>query len=209
MPASSSAKSNQINVVPLNKQPDPLANSERIQLKYGNYSIDIIENNSSIRMSSLYSTHDGVRVIRTIAVVAYPSVIEKEFKTEHDAIVGGQSIGTLFKNRGWEIEKHHQYFGEIETTNGLFCETANRDDTQKTRSAINVYTLVVKKDNTSFEYASIAEVHHPEFLQLDDLAAIYGSAFENHRREKEKPGSFLAIVKSRINTLSRALKSPA
>ena len=204
MLASSSAKSNLANVVPIEKQAGPLANSERIQIKFGNYSIDIVENDSRIRVSSLCSTHDGVRIIRTVAVVAYPSVIEKAFRNEHDAIVNGQSIGTLFKNRGWEIEKHHQYFGEIETPNDLFCEVANRDGTQQTRSAIHVYTLVVKKDNTSFEYASIAEVHHPEFLQLDDLASIYGSAFESHHKEKEKPVSFLNIVKSRINALSRA-----
>lgn len=204
MLASSSAKSNQANVVPIEKQPGSLANSERIQIKFGNYSIDIIDNNSYIRVSSLCSTHDGVRIIRTVAVVAYPSVIEKAFRQEHDAIVSGQSIGTLFKNRGWEIEKHHQYFGEIETSNDLFCEAANRDGTQQTRSAIHVYTLVVRKDNTSFEYASIAEVHHPEFLQLEDLALIYGSAFESHHEEKEKPDSFLNIVKSRINALSRA-----
>jgi hypothetical protein len=204
MPASSSVKPNHANVVSLETQFGPLANSERIQLRFGNYSIDIIENNSSIRVSSLYSTHDGVRIIRTVAVVAYPNVIEKAFRKEHDAIVNGQSIGTLFKNKGWEIEKRHQYFGEIETSNGLFSEAANRGGKQQTRSAIHVYTLVVRKDNTNFEYASIAEVHHPEFLQLDDLAAIYGSDFGSHQGEKEKPGSFLNIVKSRINALSRA-----
>ncbi len=204
MPASSFVNSNQAKVALLETQHGPLANSERIQIKFGNYSIDIIENDTGIRVSSLYSTHDGVRIIRTVAVVAYPSVIEKAFSKEHDAIVSGQSIGTLFKNRGWEIEKHHRYFGEIETSNDLFCDNANREGTQRTRSAIHVYTLVVKKDHTSFEYASIAEVHHPEFLQLDDLAAIYGSAFESHHEEKEKPGSFLNIVKSRINALSRA-----
>lgn len=204
MSASITAKPGRANIAPIEKQLEPLANSERIYLKFGSYSIDIIENNSAIRVSSLYSTHDGVRIIRTVAVVAYPGKIEEAFRKEHFAIVSGQSIGTLFKSRGWEIEKHHQYFGEIETSNGLFCETANSDGTQQTQSAIHVYTLVIKKNNTSFEYASIAEVHHPEFLKLDDLAAIYGSAFESHHEEKKKPDSFLNIVTSRINALSRA-----
>lgn len=169
---------------------------------FGNYAIEVLENDSGIRVSSLYSTHDGERVIRTFAVVAYPETIEQAFSREHAAIVSGQSIGTLFKNNGWIIEKHHQYFGEINTPTGLFFGARHSESSLETRSAIHVYTLIVKKQGMRFRYASIAEIHHPEFLQLEDLSAIYGTEFANHQKEQNELAGFLATIQARINAMA-------
>jgi hypothetical protein len=204
MPASSSANSNQQDVSSVEMQTQPLANSERIQQMFGSYAIEVLENDPGIRVSSLYSTHDGERVIRTFAVVAYPEIIEQAFSEEHAAIVSGQSIGTLFKNNGWVIEKHHQYFGETNTPSDLFFDTRNSAGNLETRAAIHVYTLVVKKHGSCFRYASIAEIHHPEFLQIEDLSAIYGADYANHPKERNELTGFLATVKARINALSTA-----
>jgi len=201
MIASCSANANQGDASPLKKHAHTLSNSERIRKKFGSYGIEVLENDSGIRVSSLYSTHGGERINRTFAVVAYPDVIEPAFREEHDAIVKGQSIGTVFENSGWDIEKHHQYFGETETPQDHFSVSSHAGDTRMARSAIHVYTLVVKKGDSSFQYASIAEIHHPEFLQLEDLAAIYGLEFENHQVEQNKLGDFLNIVKSRLMSL--------
>ena len=71
----------------------PLRNSDRIKIKYGSYGIDIIENGDNIRVSNLYSTHNDVKTNRTFAVVAFPDIIEAAFKTEHQSVINGQSIG--------------------------------------------------------------------------------------------------------------------
>ena len=38
-----------------------LGNSDRIQLRFGNYEIDILENGPAIRVSNLYSVEEGIR----------------------------------------------------------------------------------------------------------------------------------------------------
>lgn len=182
-------------------QTPPLGNSERIRMKFGSFGIEVLENGPGIRVSSLYSTHDGSRVNRTFAVVAYPKVIEAAFKKEHEAIVNGQSIGIEFKNSGWQIDKQHQYFGEIETPHDYFSAESQTGETGKLQSAIHVYSLIINKGDAAFEYASIAEVHHPKFLQLDDLAVIYGPEFSTHQKKNGQITDFLHIIKSRILAL--------
>ena len=192
---------------PVDRADYPLANSERIQLMFGSCAIEVLENDPGIRVSSLYSTHDGERINRTFAVVAYPEVIEHAFREEHDAIVKGQSIGTLFKERGWVLEKHHEYFGEIDLPAYLFSTDVQTPDL-KSRSAIHVYTLVVKKQDSEFKYASIAEIHNPEFLRLHDLVKIYGPACADAEADRDRLDGFLALVESRIKALG-AVKFPA
>ena len=201
MLASRTANENPDQASVAEKQDLQLANSERIRTKFGSYGIDIIENSPDIRVSSLYSLHDGSRVSRTFAVVAYPEVIEPAFQKEHEAIINGESIGILFKDNGWTIGKHHQYFGEIETPPGYFIASPDAGDDATTRSAIHVYFLMVKKGDSEFQYASIAEVHHPEFLNLQDLALIYGAEFETHLEKKDRVGDFLDVIESRIRAL--------
>lgn len=179
----------------------PLENSERIRLKFGSYGIEVLENSPGIRVSRLHSTHNGIDTTRTFAVVAYPEVIDPAFQSEHDAIIDGQSIGILFKDNGWTLEKQHQYFGEIDVSSEYFGVASNSDCTEKVHSAIHVYSLIVKKNLSEFHYASIAEIHHPKFLKLEDLAEIYGPEFDQHRNEREKINGFLEIVETRILAL--------
>ena len=178
-----------------------MGNSERIRLKFGSYGIEVLENSAGLRVSSLYSTHDGHSVNRTFAVVAYPDVIDPAFEQEHEAIISGQSIGIVFENNGWLIDKRHLYFGEIERPRGHFSDSTDAIDTGKKRSAIHVYELVVKKHDTQYQYAFIAEVHHPEYLRLQDLAAMYGIEFDTHLERKDRIGGFLDIIASRIEVL--------
>jgi len=201
MPASCSANPNQGETPRAEKQSRPLGNSERIRLKFGSYGIEVLENSPGLRVSSLYSTHDGEKINRTFAVTAYPDVIEPAFAKEHEAIIHGQSIGIVFENNGWLIDKRHLYFGQIETPRSHFSGSSPCGDSSKTRSAIHVYALVVRKDDFEIQYAFIAEVHHPEFLQLGDLADIYGPEFESHLERKEGIGDFLEIIESRILAL--------
>lgn len=179
----------------------PLGNSERIRSKFGSYGIEILENSPGIRVSSLYSTQDGVRINRTFAVVAYPEIIDASFQKEHEAIINGQSIGILFRQNGWTINKQHLYFSEIDVPSGHFVNASGPAGNDVTRSAIHVYSLLVKKGRDESRYASIAEVHHPEYLQLNELERMYGADFERHLHKEEQVGDFLEIIKSRIRAL--------
>ena len=74
-------------------QPE-LLNSERIEKRFGNYGIEIIAQQGSVRRSSLYSTENSLRTCRTYAIVQFvdPDIIE--LAGQHQAILSGESIGT-------------------------------------------------------------------------------------------------------------------
>jgi len=178
-----------------------LRNSDRIQIKYGSYGIDIIENGDNIRVSNLYSTENGIKTNRTFAVVAFPRLIEAAFKNEHEAIINGQSIGVVFEQNGWEIRKNHLYFGEIDMSAEHYGDHSLFSDIGTGHPAIHVYSLGVAKDDAEFEYAAIAEVHHPDFLQLEDLQAIYGQGSNSKLAPDASVLNFLEIVRSKIREL--------
>ena len=125
-----------------------LRNSDRIKIKYGSYGIDIIENDGKIRVSNLYSTHNNVKTNRTFAVVAFPDIIEAAFKTEHESVINGQSIGVVFEKNGWEIQKHHLYFGEIKMPPKHYDDHSLFSYIGTGQPAIHIYSLVVAKDNS-------------------------------------------------------------
>jgi hypothetical protein len=175
-----------------------LGNSERIRLKFGSYGIEVLESGQGIRVSNLYSIDEGVKTNRTFAVVAYPDIIEPEFGDEHDAILNGESIGIVFRNNGWVVDKRHQYFGKIEVPSANSDVDAVFGDIGKIQPVIHVYSLFVKKDNSEFRYASIAEVHHPEYLNLEDLNAIYGNSLDGVLEKNEDVHDFLEIVRTKM-----------
>ena len=128
----------------------------------------------------------------------YPAVIEPAFSKEHEAIINGQSIGIVFKENGWQIEKHNQYIGELEPfsdDSGVHSVFGNIGDT---RPVIHVYSLIIKKGTSEFHYASIAEVHHPEYLDLEELKAICGEETDGAPVKDEDTIDFLKIVETRM-----------
>ena len=185
-------------VVPLEKHMLELGNSDRIRLKFGNYGIEVLESGLKIRVSNLYSVKNGVKTNRTFAVASYPAVIDPAFSREHDAIVNGQSIGIVFKDNGWFIDKRHRYFGTVDTySHGLDAESLF-GDIGNIQPVIHFYSLFVSKGDSEFEYASIPEVHHPEYLNLEDLRLIYGDDFTSCLIMDKHIEGFLEIVQSRM-----------
>ena len=180
------------------KQTSDLGNSDRIRLKFGNYGIEIVENGLRIRVSKLFSTNAGLQTNRTFAVVMYPALIEPAFQKEHEAIINGQSIGIVFKDNGWIIDKRHQYIGQLETLTDFSDVHSLFGNIGEVQPVIHVYSLIIKKDNTEFHYASIAEVHHPEYLDLEELKAICGSEVDGALVKDQNTIDFLKIVKSKM-----------
>ena len=150
-----------------------LLNSERIAERFGSYGIEVIESDGRVRVSNLFSGREGERTCRTFAIVRYPDRVDPAVAAEHDRIVRGGSIGAVFAARGWNVGKTHLRFFEIAASPrvGALMHVA-----AGTRLAADAYVLDVRKDGRTIEYATLVEIHHPAYLALADLLAIYGPA---------------------------------
>lgn len=148
-----------------------LLNSERIAQEFGSYGIAVLESDATIRVSNLYSADAGRRTCRTFAVVRYPDRVDPLFAAEHQLIVGGGSIGAVFAAHAWTVEKSHRYYGEVRATDKI---AALMGTPAGTELAVHVYVLDVSKANARFQYATILEVHHPDYLTVEELMSVYG-----------------------------------
>jgi len=156
--------------------PTVLLNSERIRQQFGSYGIDVLRNGEVLRISNLYSLDDGGKITRTLAVVVFPSEIPPEVMAEHRLITDGGSIGEVFKSRQWTIVKTNIFMGEMAPSKdyeSIYSLMGLRDPAPL---AIHVYRLSVCKAGACHDYALIAEMHHPEYLGLDNLTRVYGTA---------------------------------
>ncbi len=149
-------------------------NSERIERTFGSYGVDVIQSSASLRVSSLYSGNGDKKITRTFAVVEFSDRIRPPFAAEHERVISGESLGAVFKSAGWQIEKHNIYVGEFEipAKYGLIAELMRTDLPEYL--ATHVYVLVINKYERSYNYATIVELHHPEYLSAADLQRIYG-----------------------------------
>ena len=151
-------------------------NSERIERRFGSYGVEVVAQAPGHRASSLYSIEDGQRVCRTYATVAFCLPVDAELEAEHRRIAAGESIGTAFKSAGWRVRKRHvcireRILAEDERTVAelmqlqLPCQVAEHR-----------YVFEVARETVTLEYAQITELHHPEYLDLAQLRAIYPGA---------------------------------
>jgi hypothetical protein len=151
----------------------PLLNSERIAQRFGSYGIEVLASDSRVRVSDLYSEDGRTRTCRTFAVVVYPAAIDAAIAVEHDEIARGGSIGAVFAAHGWQVVKNNLRYFEVdapERVAGLMRISPGA------RLAAHAYQLDVAKAGRSIEYALLVEIHHPDYLRLDDLRSIYGPA---------------------------------
>ena len=161
----------------LGQPPREILNSERIAATFGNYGIEVLEQDAAVRVSNLYSEAGGERTCRTFAVVRYGR-IDAELRAEHAAIVAGGSIGAVLTAAGWEVRKTHlryELFGATPRLAALMRVAAG------TPLAAHVYALDVSKAGRTLEYAALVEIHHPDYLGSGDLLEIYGPADEAAR----------------------------
>jgi len=150
-----------------------LLNSERIERRFGSYGVDVLAGEAGLRRSSLFSVHDEQRVCRTYAVAQFADQLDDHYGDEHAKVVAGNSIGAVFKSRDWNIHKQTLHIGSLDLLPG------NRmiSDLMKIGTprpvALHVYQLLLVKDTQVFEYATILEAHHPDYLSEGDLYALY------------------------------------
>jgi hypothetical protein len=178
-----------------NAQDRNLLNSERIEQRFGSYGIEVLASDESLRVSDLYSGEGEHRCTRTFAVVAYAELVDAAFAVEHAAILHGGSIGAIFASAGWDVLKHNLYYGTLESTRKLERMMGIRGDGGATL-AVHVYVLEVRKATRSFEYALIAEVHHPDYLDVGDLERIYGAVPALTSRQMSSLARMLELVQT-------------
>lgn len=157
-----------------------LLNSERIAQRFGSYGIEVIESDGRVRVSNLFSEREGTRTCRTVAVVRYSDRVDPALRAEHDEIVRGGSIGAVFAAHGWTVGKTHLRFFNIGASARI---AALMHVNEGTPLAADAYALDVSKGGRTIEYALLVEIHHPDYLALADLRAIYGEADATGREQ--------------------------
>ena len=176
---------------PLLAQPPgrELLNSERIAAEFGSYGVEVLEQDEQLRVSNLYSGTGDDRICRTLAVVRFAVQMDEAVSAEHAAIVAGGSIGAVFVAAGWEVRKTHLSYSETWAPPRLasLMRVAAR-----TPLATDIYALDVVKDGHMVEYATLVEIHHPDYLKKEDLPAIYGPAYEAPRSARSVAAFMLA-----------------
>jgi len=149
-----------------------LLNSERIENRFGSYGIDVLASEASLRRSSLYSLENAQKTCRTYAIVRFVDNPDSSFGAEHAEVLAGNSLGEVFKQNGWHIQKQTVHIGSVM----LPAHTPVSDLMhleQETKLALHVYQLLLARGQQVFEYAMIIEVHHPEYLSETDLLKNY------------------------------------
>ncbi|OGQ21515.1 MAG: hypothetical protein A3I05_03675 [Deltaproteobacteria bacterium RIFCSPLOWO2_02_FULL_44_10] len=155
----------------------PLLNSEMIQNKYGSYGVKVLKKTPTLRVSKLYSTHDGKEIARTLAFVIFPKVIDERVREEHVLITEkSQSIGSTFKQRGWIVQKQNRYFGMRPEIPKNVRQLMGGIEDQPL--VLHIYELSVEQEGKKIHYCTIAELHHPDYLTTKKLKKIYGKHTE-------------------------------
>lgn len=150
-----------------------LLNSERIEDRFGSYGIDVLASEEGLRRSSLYSVEDGKHVCRTYAVVRFAENPDESIGAEHAKVLAGNSLGAVFKSNGWKIHKQSIHIGSFEVSAQESDIGRRMHLAEDTTLALHVYQLLLARGGRIFEYATIAEAHHPEYLSEHQLLEIY------------------------------------
>lgn len=148
----------------------PLLNSERIEQRFGSYQVRVLSQSERIRISSLESRENGRAVTRTLAIVRFaPS--DGRWAAEHERIVNGASIGATFRDAGWSIGKPLLQICALDLRSPVLAGLMNIPS--PARLAVHVYRFDAARDGDAAPYATIVELHHPDYLALDELRRIY------------------------------------
>ncbi len=146
-------------------------NSDRIRQRFGSYGVKVLRQDEQLRVSNLHSTHAGQAICRTFAVVRFAQPIPAELSKAHAAIGAGGSIGEVLRQQGWQIKKQRL---QVTTLNAMPGSEAGRlmGLTEATALATDVYQLSAQRGARTLNFATIAEIHHPDYLDATLLDAM-------------------------------------
>ena len=146
-------------------------NSERIERLFGSYGIAVLEQDERTRLSSLYSHDDTSAVCRTLAFVQYAEPVSAALLDAHREIVSGGSIGATLKRSGWRVSKTNRHIGNFTATAGRVAQLMELRLPQTL--ALHIYDLTAVRNGREHKYATVVELHHPDYLSVDALYDLY------------------------------------
>jgi hypothetical protein len=184
---------------PLDRNPR-LLNSERIERRFGSSGLEVLEAVGPIRVANLYSEHGDRRVCRTFAVTRLPEPVDPRLAAEHARVLAGGSIGAIFAAAGWTIAKHHEVVAELPSPEPGDRVARLMALEHGEPLAVAVYRFTVSRGDAAIDYATIAEVYHPDYLRLADLRAILGDV-----PAAPRPGS---VAAEQLRLVGDALRQP-
>ena len=147
-------------------------NSDRIEQRFGSYGVEILNADPTRRVSSLFSEEPGGRVCRTYAIVDFHLPVDIRLASEHGEVTAGDSIGQVFRRAGWKIRKTTEFIAEENARDVGHDLPALMRVAGDQPLATHRYRFEVIKGDVRIHYATITEVHHPDYLQLTALLAL-------------------------------------
>jgi hypothetical protein len=148
-------------------------NSERIAERFGSYGIDVISSEPGLRRSNLYSSENSERTCRTYAVVRFVDEPDTMIDAEHEQILAGKSIGAIFKASGWTVFKETLHIGTATLDDAAHPVAIMMRLGRGADVAMHVYRLLLEKSQQAIDYATLIELHHPDYLSRADLLRLY------------------------------------
>lgn len=151
----------------------PPLNSDRIRAQFGSYGVRIVEADEALRLSCLYSESPAGDTCRTVARVEIRQPVPADLSELHSAITAGASIGEVFRSAGYSIRKRRLFVG------GRPVPPPDRDLFESLdiapvgELATHRYVFEVHRKNANYDYAIITEIHHPDYLTVEQLRALY------------------------------------
>lgn len=148
-------------------------NSERIEQRFGSCGTAVLRSETGLRRSSVFSLHGQEQICRTYAVVRFAEQSVERYHEEHTKILAGNSIGAIFRSHGWDVHKQSLYVGRLtlpdtHTDVAELMQLGNGGEL-----ALHVYQLLLVRERQVFEYATIIEAHHPDYLSERELQELY------------------------------------
>ena len=153
---------------------DKLLNSERIAERFGNYAIEVVSQDEDYRISNLYSQSNDVKTTRTLAVVDFLSPVDSSILELHQRVLQGESLGATFKDNGWQVRKISVAVEPVSVGRKARRLKDWMHLSGDMELALHVYLLKLGKDNREIDYAVIAELHHPDYLDITAIKQIHG-----------------------------------
>lgn len=165
-------------------EPDKL-NSERIRDRFGSFGIEIVAQDDRNRRSSLYSSDNGTRTARTEALVLFEIPVAAPVAEIHRRVAAGASIGETFRRAGWQVQKNTVHIGEIRIDDLQSSIAGRMGLVDAATVAMHVYQLHLEKAGERVFYATIIELHHPDFLSRGQLLDIYPLNAPDHLEPRD------------------------
>ncbi len=153
----------------------PLLNSERIEICFGSYGVEVLRQDGNLRIASLYSLEGDERITRTLAVSEFASNLPDTLDTAYRAIRAGATMGATLEAAGWQVEKRQRYSGEVARSKASGCLSGPPDPQAQQSLAVQVYDLYAVREHEVVRFALLAELHDPRYLTLPDLQHLHAA----------------------------------